>query len=175
MFLRTYRGIDFDFDNLNPEQVDIEDIAHSLSMQTRYGGHLPMHYSIAQHSVLCSQYPNAGLELLLHDATEAYVTDVPTPVKIRCPHFSKLEDEIWENAIAPKFKLPPKLSSFTKQVDRIILLRELHDLVGHSWESLAISYADDVEYARVHVPRIEPLSFDEAKQQFLNRFKELVK
>ena len=67
--IRTSSGKYFNFIDTEPDMVDIEDIAHSLSMQCRFGGHLPRFYSIAQHCVLCSQIiePKYALEALLHE------------------------------------------------------------------------------------------------------------
>src|SRR5690606_5290032 len=64
--------------DLRPDDIDIQDIAHALSMQCRYAGHTRQFYSVAEHSVhvarWCRQYgPAAALEGLLHDATEAYL------------------------------------------------------------------------------------------------------
>ena len=53
-YMGVYSGQMIDIFNLKSEQIDIEDIAHSLSNLCRYGGHCLFHYSVAQHSVLCS-------------------------------------------------------------------------------------------------------------------------
>lgn len=73
---------------LKPEQVDIGDIAHALSMQCRFSGHVSQFYSVAQHSVLCVDYLRQRgypLEIqqqaLLHDAAEAYLQDMARPLK----------------------------------------------------------------------------------------------
>ena len=74
----------------DPADVDLRDIAHALSLLCRFNGHVPFHYSVAQHSVLCAdvaahhsyaKYPGFVLSVLLHDAHEAYLADVPRPVK----------------------------------------------------------------------------------------------
>lgn len=89
----THTGQMIDAFDLQPEQVRIEDIAHSLSMQCRFMGHCAYHYSVAQHSMLVADIiherhlawnkPHIVLAGLLHDAHEAYTGDVSTPLKRR--------------------------------------------------------------------------------------------
>lgn len=75
-----------------PESVQIADIAHGLSRQCRYLGHVDSHYSVAQHCVHIAEvlfYRKMPLELcllgLLHDAPEAYFGDMPSPLKRTMP------------------------------------------------------------------------------------------
>ena len=79
----TYTGKKFHIFDPSLDEIDIADIAHSLSLICRYGGHLPEHYSVAQHSVLVSNLvpENIALEALLHDAEEAYTGDMIRPFK----------------------------------------------------------------------------------------------
>jgi 5'-deoxynucleotidase YfbR-like HD superfamily hydrolase len=63
-------------------QIHIEDITHALSQRCRYAGHTPGFYSVAQHLVLCSDQalklcPDLALTALMHDASEAYLSDLP--------------------------------------------------------------------------------------------------
>ena len=95
-WIQTYTGKKFDIDNLDPSMVCLEDIAHALSMLCRYNGHCEMFYSVAEHSVIMSQYvpKHLALDALLHDAAEAYITDVPRPFKKLLIGFSGLESKI---------------------------------------------------------------------------------
>lgn len=82
----TNSGLWFDFVNPTVEQVCVHDIAHSLARTCRFGGHTFGHYSIAQHSMvvadlLVDQGPMTQLHGLLHDAHEAYIGDIVTPLK----------------------------------------------------------------------------------------------
>src|SRR5665811_1025646 len=82
--IRTFTGIYMNVFEPTPEMISIEDIAHALTMQCRFGGHLPDFYSVAQHSLNCSYLidnPKLKLTALLHDASEAYLLDIPRPIK----------------------------------------------------------------------------------------------
>lgn len=85
-YILTYSGIQFDFSSPTVEMIDIVDIAHALSNKCRFNGHCNNFYSVAQHCVLMvDALKNESLgvqrQALLHDAEEAYLPDVPTPIK----------------------------------------------------------------------------------------------
>lgn len=94
----------FDIFNPDPSLIDINDIAHALSLTCRFGGHCRSFYSVAQHSVLVAEwmYKNfspqkcamIGMIGLLHDAAEAYVGDIPRPIKRSLINFDKMEFDI---------------------------------------------------------------------------------
>src|SRR5215213_11515028 len=88
------------------DQIDIIDIAHALSNMCRYAGHVRKFYSVAEHSILASYYvfEDEALEALLHDATEAYLVDVPKPYKHMLPDYCKYEDRL-HGVISLKFQL----------------------------------------------------------------------
>ena len=86
---------------LTKDDIKIADIAHSLSNQCRWGGHVQKFYSVAEHCVrVCNLSASYGsskyeqLSCLLHDATEAYITDLPRPVKWQLLDYCVLEDQI---------------------------------------------------------------------------------
>lgn len=87
--IQTFNGGKFWPLDPQPEDVRLEDVAHALAMKCRYGGHCRRFYSVAQHSVLMAdwlaQLPDVKwwepLWALLHDAGEAYLADIPRPVK----------------------------------------------------------------------------------------------
>lgn len=85
--IETYTGGFFEYGQPDHGDIYIEDIARSLSMTCRFRGHVSSFYSVAEHSVKVRQlvieagHPDLGLAALLHDAHEAYVGDVPTPLK----------------------------------------------------------------------------------------------
>lgn len=104
----TYTGKVVDFERISAESICIDDIAHALSYSSRYNGMMRSFYSIAQHSILVSQRcdPEFALEGLLHDAAEAYVGDVVSPLKNhpKMSFFREVEQE-FICCIADKFDL----------------------------------------------------------------------
>lgn len=138
-WINTISGKKFMYDNPREEDIDIEDIAHSLSMLCRYNGHIKKFFSVAEHSVLVSRYvPQEGklpLWGLLHDAAEAYIGDLVTPLKHRLVQYMNVEEGV-EATIFNKFGLeyddfadeiiPPEV----KEVDRRMLATECRDLLG---------------------------------------------
>jgi hypothetical protein len=82
-WIQTYTGDRIYPLDPKPEEINIEDIAHSLSLQCRYNGHCERFYSVAEHSLLLSYLvePEYALDALMHDASEAYLADIPRPIK----------------------------------------------------------------------------------------------
>jgi 5'-deoxynucleotidase YfbR-like HD superfamily hydrolase len=82
-WIQTYQGGCFEPFNPHPDQIHIRDIAHALALTCRFTGHCLDFYSVAQHSVMVSQIVSHkhALAGLLHDASEAYLTDVASPIK----------------------------------------------------------------------------------------------
>ena len=115
-----------------PEEVDIRDIAHALSMKCRYGGHTNRFYSVAEHSILVA-HKVGTLEALLHDAAEAYSPfgDVPRPIKADVPWVHKIETPI-ERAIATKFGLKWPWDEAIKAADNAITADEKKALMGNT-------------------------------------------
>lgn len=110
----------------DPSLIEIEDIAHHLSMIPRWSGGIRFPYSVAQHSIWCFQHVlglELGFQALMHDATEAYINDVCTPLKKQLPNYQMIESRIWF-AIAEKFGLPELLDERVKIVDANALILE---------------------------------------------------
>lgn len=108
-YITTYSKIHFT--PLEPRQEDIliADIAHPLSLMTRANGHFPQFYSVGQHSVQCAKEAAARgysgrlvLACLLHDGSEAYLSDITRPVKKNLPGYRDAE-RVLQNAIYQKF------------------------------------------------------------------------
>ncbi len=125
MKIRTYTGKTIDVLNPKKEDIDIIDIAHSLSMICRWGGHTKQFYSVAQHSVLVSLLcpDNLQLEGLMHDATEAYIGDLVRPIKNEIEKYKEIEDNL-AKVISEKFNLIYPWPEIVVEKDNIVLLQE---------------------------------------------------
>jgi hypothetical protein len=139
--IRTFHGHYINPCEPDPKMISIGDIAHALSMQPRFGGHLPMFYSVAQHCVLTSEYVTNEHKLaaLLHDASEAYLIDVPRPVKRQLPNYKEVEDKLM-TVIAAKFGFQWPLHEDVKKADEIMLRDEWEALMlqGDIWEPIEV-------------------------------------
>jgi hypothetical protein len=125
-WMQTYTGKRFWPLDPSIEDICIEDIAASLSKLCRYGGHTRFFYSVAEHSVLVSQFVPDELALwgLLHDASEAYLSDMVKPLKNGLPSYRNLEFQIMR-LIAEKFNLIPfPQPEAISKIDKAILRDE---------------------------------------------------
>lgn len=96
MIFNTFSGRDVDFSSLETQghKFVIQDIAHGLSNICRFSGQASRFYSVGHHCLVLSSLfgdPKLRLAALLHDASEAYMGDVPTPVKVQIPEYSRME------------------------------------------------------------------------------------
>lgn len=124
--IRTFTGLYVNVFEPTEDMICIEDIAHALSNQCRFGGHLPYYYSVADHCLNCSYFiedPGKKLEMLLHDASEAYLLDIPSPIKKRLRDYKKIEYNLMR-VIAEKFGFQYPLSPEVKKVDELLLQLE---------------------------------------------------
>lgn len=124
-WIQTYTGKQFWPLDPQVEDIDIEDIAHSLSMQCRYGGHCKRFYSVAEHCAHVSDNVPAedALWALLHDAAEAYLVDVPRPIKKHLAGYKEIEANLMR-VICQRFQLPEEMPQSVHRADNIILLDE---------------------------------------------------
>jgi hypothetical protein len=157
-----------------PSEVNIEDIAHTLSNQCRFSGHVSEFYSVAQHSVLVSLWcdPADALWGLLHDASEAYLIDVPRPIK-RLPEmqaYRAAEDAVME-CVRERFGLGQYMPASVHAADEKALATEARDLMSPldpGWSY----WLDDID---ADPTRIHPVAPDVARRAFLARWDELTK
>jgi len=131
----TYTGVKFYPTDPRPEDINIEDIAHSLSQQCRFAGHSRFFYSVAQHSILVANFAPDELKLaaLLHDAAEAYCQDLIRPIKhgLNLTPYQWTEDRL-TRVIFERFgitHLPPALNSEIKVLDNRALVTERNQVL----------------------------------------------
>jgi hypothetical protein len=128
--IQTFTGIRFYPLEPDPATIDVRDIAHALSLKCRYTGHSAFFYSVATHCVLLADYvAHLGLPIdlrrwaLLHDAAEAYLPDVASPIKDHLPRFREFED-VLTAAVAKRFELQLPIPDEILRLDRLMYWRE---------------------------------------------------
>lgn len=128
--IRTYTGKTFDLSRPTVDMICKEDIAHGLSNTARWAGQTEHFYSVAQHSVMVSQLlpPELRLAGLMHDASESYMGDMPSPFKKLMPSFKKLEGNLMR-VIFEKYDIDWSLMEKIKEVDREVLGLEWDNVV----------------------------------------------
>lgn len=167
--IETASGAEFDFSAPSPSKIHIEDIAHALSHLCRFTGHTRQYYSVAQHSYIVSTLVprEHAMQGLLHDATEAYVGDVSSPLKTLLPDYREIEGRVWM-AICIRFGIDDHMHESVKAADRTALVTEKRDLMPAGFDL----WQDFKDVAPRERP-ITPLPPQLARNLFLNRYHEL--
>ncbi|MFV0393191.1 MAG: phosphohydrolase [Coprobacillaceae bacterium] len=139
---------------LTKEDINIKDIAHALSLMCRANGHIKYFYSVAQHSINCAQeamhrgYAKKVIKAcLLHDASEAYLSDIIRPVKQHLDTYLVIEDSI-QTLIYNKFgieDLDEKEKQQVKQIDDDMLYNELFTLMDEKIVDVIPTLSEDVD------------------------------
>lgn len=158
--IQTVSGHQFDPANPSINDINITDIAHGLANTCRCNGQSKRHYSVAQHSVIVSEQLPRDLQLqaLLHDASEAYLCDLPTPLKVRPEFQAYREMEQRLQAIIYKaFNLPEETDPIVKRMDRRVMVTESIQLMTHPIQSEELPI--DIN--------LVPWSINFAREQFL--------
>lgn len=163
-WMQVYTGGQFFPLDPLPEEVHILDIAHSLSKLCRYNGHCERFYSVAEHSVYVSLVVEErhALVALMHDAAEAYVADVPRPLKKHLIDHGWIEDGVWR-AIARRFDLPETIPQAVWDADDSVLLAEAEQILKPHpapWDVRGVP-------ADIKIACLPP---DQAASLFLSRF-----
>lgn len=111
----------------DPSEIEIDDIANALARQCRYGGHCLRFYSVAEHCVLLADYaaPEHAFCALMHDASEAYLIDIPRPLKPALVGYHAIEDRLMM-MIAAKFDFRWPPAPEVKRLDAAIVTDERH-------------------------------------------------
>jgi len=195
-WLPSYTGRVLDILEPTPDMVDVHDVAHALSMTCRYGGHCREFYSVAEHSVLVHDIalnilhdaartrtgdfplgltPLARLVVFLHDAAEAYVGDLISPIKRSIPTFQLLENR-WTKAVDDHFELDGALAvpsvplkNLIREADTLAVSIEVVSLYPNPsdgwWERFPVPTAADLASHPIGC-----LSPSEARRKFLSTF-----
>ena len=177
-WIETSTGIAFYPFRPTAEMVSIVDIAWALSRTCRWNGHSEIQpkrfYSVAEHSVLMADYLRSRghsrltcLTALLHDGAEAYVSDVPGPIKPFFPGFKEMEALI-DGAIAEKFGSLHPFPPPVKELDRAMIPTEHEQLFTDEWCDVFIAM-EPVDI------KLKCWSPEEAYDNFMGRYASLTK
>ena len=126
-------GTYFDFENPKGSAITIHDIANALSHICRFTGHCHTFYSVAEHSVHCSNLvpEKDAYAALMHDAAEAVMGDVSRPLKSLLPDYKRIEKRV-EEAILAKFGLPAQLPASVKEADmKMLRIEQRECMLNH--------------------------------------------
>ena len=174
-YLQTVSGRWLNPFDPDPDQIELGDIARALANQCRFGGHCRVFYSVAQHCVIVSELieqegagADEALAALMHDAAEAYLGDLPHPIKHRSPlglAFREAEAPL-ERVIRTRFSItdsPPAI----KRLDRALLATERRAFSAERWQWPELEGIEPLDV------ELEPWSPDAAAEAFTRRFEVL--
>lgn len=176
-FLWLTGGRHLDLVNPTPDQIEIADIALALSHTCRWTGHMAgAAYSVAQHSCLVSDIveqtaPEHALAALLHDAHEAYLGDITSPVKHLLGDTPHALAARLDRAIGRRFGvcLVP-LPDVVRRWDRHVQRWEAEDIVGVPPDEITRWFGPANEPACLDRLRLTGWTAGEARSEFLGRF-----
>jgi hypothetical protein len=162
-----------EFTPLEPDinQIHIEDIAHALSLLCRANGHIVHFYSIAQHSINCANEAKAygysariQLACLIHDASEAYISDITRPVKYYLSEYKVIEKRLQEVIYTRFLGEPPNSNEFecVNQID--------NDMLIHEFDALMKKRVYDSLPQIKSTPAFECRDFKEVENEFLKSY-----
>lgn len=171
--ITTYTGKKFDPLQPNMEDIDIRDIAHALSLTCRGNGHVKQFFSVGQHCVYCAKEAEARgytkrviLGCLLHDASEAYMSDVPRPFKEMLPEYQQTEEKLID-LIYMKFlgsTLTEAEKIKVKEIDDDILYFDMIELLNVQLEGDAPELKIELDYS--------VKAFEKTEKEFLDLYEQ---
>ena len=173
LYIETATGKRFYIDR--PE-FDITDIIHALAHQCRFTGHTKQFYSVAEHCLLVSRIVEDlalgdPFEGLMHDAAEAYLSDIAAPWKALLPDYKKLETKI-ETPLREWAGVPALLSDGVKRADWLALFIEARALIPSKAEEWIAPDGIKEQALDLHY-EIRCFSPHFAKSQFRHRYDDL--
>lgn len=163
-FMCTYSGQMLKPLEIQAKDISLEDIAHALSLLCRGGGHLKYFYSVGQHCINCAKEAQARgwstrvvLGCLIHDAGEAYISDIIRPVKKHLPNYMEIEDKIL-SAVYEHFglgNLTEQEYSQIRQIDNEILENEIPVLMSTSDETEPAHLCSKPDFSMTDMEKIQ--------------------
>ena len=159
----------------DPNEIYLRDIAWSLSQINRFNGHAKFPYSVGLHSILVSLIVPAKYALcgLMHDATEAYLGDVASPLKRELPEYKKLEFQCWRR-LAAKFKLPEIMPAEVHRADKQALALERRILVPQDRSRWAMLKGYGAPRRNEITALVVPMAHTDVYRMFLARYREIL-
>ncbi len=163
------------------QEIKLHDIAAATSRQCRFTGHLLDGieiYSVAEHCILVSAIleamgcpPDVVFQGLMHDACEAYLSDIAAPFKGELGSYHECEHLIWQR-IALKYNLPTKLDPRVKVADWYALFVEARQIVTRDEKDLSTwqGYETYGEDSKQYMLQLNAWLPSEARKQFMCRF-----
>ncbi len=174
ILMNTYTGKKINPLAILEEDICIEDIAHALSLVCRGNGHIKYFYSVAQHCINCANEAAARgyedrevLSCLLHDAAEAYISDLITPIKDQLQIYSEIEDKILQTIFSKYGIGDLLLSDRWKTIDK--------DLLSNEFRALFLGEEDRAYVPLLTKPRLEVTACKEIEEQFIQLFRKYFK
>lgn len=175
-YILTFTGVKFNPFEPKESDINIYDIAHSLSLLTRANGHFKHFYSVAQHSINCYQEAlgrgfsrTLQLACLLHDSSESYISDLTRPVKSRLEYYLIVEEKL-QKMIYKRFGLE-NLScediAKVKCIDDTVLHYEFLEFKG-------VPIFDNIDLNNADY-NLDFRDMSEVEKEFLNIFDTLYK
>lgn len=174
-YITTYGGIHFVPTKPDPEKIQITDIAHALSLLCRGNGHVKCFFSVGQHCVNCALEARARgysnrmvLACLLHDASEAYMSDVPRPFKKYLKDYNEWEEKLLD-VIYIKYlgsPLTEEEEALLKEIDNAMLYYDLRELLNEKQSEPEPEVHIEISY--------EVRTFQEVERQYLELFEKYV-
>ena len=173
-YITTHLKKHFDPVNADINDIEIADIAHALSLLCRANGHFPSFYSVAQHSIFCMKEaeargysPRVQLMCLLHDASEAYLSDVTRPVKAELPRYKEIEEPLQE-LIWNKYLQTP-----LSQEEQKLVFQIDDDILAHEFLNLMGEKLFDPTPVLSGVPEFSFTGFEVCREEFISLFQKL--
>jgi uncharacterized protein len=168
----TQSGHYFDYVDVESNVVTMADVSAGLSKECRFASQCPKFYSVAQHSVLVSLVVEAlwgtlleQRQALLHDASEAFMKDIPTPLKKLLPGYYEIEERV-QRDLMRRFGVEYELTPLVRRADLIALAIEKRDLFGNSDDWLVLKDVDLTEQSIAKLGVKCPAKPDDARHMW---------